>query len=376
MVWVVRGTALSQVRAQIETALDDPSVTGILLDVDSPGGEINGVTELSDLIFSARGKKPIVAYTAGECCSAAYWIASAAEKLVASEAAFVGSIGVICSYGIETSDNRRQIDFISSVSPNKNPNPEDPEGAKIIQGWVDEAGQYFVSQVSRNRGVDEKAVLSDFGQGSVFMGGTSAGQKLIDINGNFRDALSSFNQDGSQAPQPVEPKPQAKMKSKIYATSKGLTAELVIVDSEEEGVEIPEDSATVEQISKEWLEQNLPDLVEEIRQEGTDTETERQAELDSIDAAEVEEAEEAKAEAKADNSVNATDTKNRINAIIVQALKDGKIQPEQESPGDIPRDSAGGSAEANSAATTPTKETKNPNKEATLSGIRAGLGLK
>ena len=68
-------------------ALNDPNISAILFDVDSPGGEVNGCSELADMIYKARGKKPIIAYASGSCCSGAYWIASACDKIMAADTA-------------------------------------------------------------------------------------------------------------------------------------------------------------------------------------------------------------------------------------------------------------------------------------------------
>jgi ClpP class serine protease len=54
------------------------------VNIDSPGGEVNGANELAQAIYDARGKKPIVAYVGGAGASAAYWVASAADRVVAS----------------------------------------------------------------------------------------------------------------------------------------------------------------------------------------------------------------------------------------------------------------------------------------------------
>lgn len=78
-------------------ALNDPNISAILFDVDSPGGEVNGCSELANMIYNARGKKPIIAYASGSCCSGAYWIASACDKIMAADTAILGSIGVFPS---------------------------------------------------------------------------------------------------------------------------------------------------------------------------------------------------------------------------------------------------------------------------------------
>jgi len=67
---------------------------GVLLDVDSPGGEVTGIPEVAALIQEIKVDKPVVAQTSNLMCSGAYWIASAASAIIASPSAAVGSIGV------------------------------------------------------------------------------------------------------------------------------------------------------------------------------------------------------------------------------------------------------------------------------------------
>jgi len=89
------GTSITGFRAAFRQALRDPSVSAIIFDVDSPGGTIDGVPELADEIFAARGRKPMVAVANTQMASAAYWIASAADEIVVTPSGSVGSIGVL-----------------------------------------------------------------------------------------------------------------------------------------------------------------------------------------------------------------------------------------------------------------------------------------
>ncbi|TOL42864.1 serine peptidase, partial [Vibrio parahaemolyticus] len=68
---------------------------GICLDIDSPGGEVAGCFDLVDLIYELRGKKPIYAILSENAYSAAYAIASAADKIYVPRTGGVGSVGVI-----------------------------------------------------------------------------------------------------------------------------------------------------------------------------------------------------------------------------------------------------------------------------------------
>ena len=75
----------------LATASVDPSVNLIVLDIDSPGGMVMGVTECAAAI-QATGKKTL-AYGSGLVCSAAYWLACACDEIWATPSATVGSIG-------------------------------------------------------------------------------------------------------------------------------------------------------------------------------------------------------------------------------------------------------------------------------------------
>ena len=71
MTRICGATSYELLARDFNKALQHPEVKAILFDIDSPGGEVNGCSELADMIFLARGKKPIVAYASGACCSGA-----------------------------------------------------------------------------------------------------------------------------------------------------------------------------------------------------------------------------------------------------------------------------------------------------------------
>jgi ClpP class serine protease len=89
-----QGTACESFAAAFDEAMANEDVTHIVIDVDSPGGCVDGVPELAARIADARGKKPITAVANGMAASAAYWIASAADQIVVAPSGEVGSIGV------------------------------------------------------------------------------------------------------------------------------------------------------------------------------------------------------------------------------------------------------------------------------------------
>jgi signal peptide peptidase SppA len=86
------GISTLALQNKLQAALDDPTVTATLLIIDSGGGQIDGTTDLAEVI--AGSSKPVWAYVSDTCCSGAYWIASQCDQIFANTAASIGSIGV------------------------------------------------------------------------------------------------------------------------------------------------------------------------------------------------------------------------------------------------------------------------------------------
>ena len=119
-------TSYELIAKDFRSALDNAKIHTVILDIDSPGGEVNGVSELASMIYEARGQKPIIAYASGDAASGAYWIASAADEIVSSETSALGSIGVVGMY--RKADDDKAIEIVSSQSPHKRLDPASDEG--------------------------------------------------------------------------------------------------------------------------------------------------------------------------------------------------------------------------------------------------------
>lgn len=174
-------------------ALSNPNIKAIVFDIDSPGGEVNGCSELADMIYNARGQKPIIAYASGSCCSGAYWIASACERIEASDTAILGSIGVVSIYK-KDDEKQKCIEIVSSQSPNKRPNIETDEGKAKIQAHIDALAEVFINKVARARDVSPKEVIQNFGGGDVFVGQNAVGIGLADKLSSLEVIISDLNQ--------------------------------------------------------------------------------------------------------------------------------------------------------------------------------------
>ena len=170
----------------------DPNCIGVVLDIDSGGGQVSGTPEFYD--FIASFKKPVVAYTDGLMCSAAYYIGSAASHIIANKRAdAIGSIGVMVSFidfsGIYEKQGARLITEYATQSTEKNKAFEEllkgnPE--LYIKTELDPIAEDFINDIKAVRpGIDP----------SVFKGGTwnaqeSLDKKLIDSIGTLQDAVN------------------------------------------------------------------------------------------------------------------------------------------------------------------------------------------
>lgn len=166
-------TSAERFAAQFSELVKDPKVGAIVLDVDSPGGNVLGIAELSKKIFEARGQKPIVAIANHLMASAAYWIGTAADEVVITPSGEVGSIGVFSVHEDFSAALEKEGIKISLISDGKyklEGNPYEPlteEARAAIQERVSEYYDEFINSVARNRGVNPVNVRNGFGEGRI-----------------------------------------------------------------------------------------------------------------------------------------------------------------------------------------------------------------
>lgn len=192
------GTSTEILGQWFDTAVADKSVGTIVLDIDSPGGSVHGLQELSDKIYKARGKKTIIAIANDLAASAAYWIATAADRVVVTPGGLVGSVGTVAVH-TETSKMDEEAGVKHTlIHAGKNKvegNPYEPltESARDdVQRLVDQYYDQFISDVARNRGVDESKVFGSFGQGRVYGGRDAVKRGMADKVATLDATLASL----------------------------------------------------------------------------------------------------------------------------------------------------------------------------------------
>lgn len=145
---------LDQLRSDYEVALKNPAVKSILFVIDSPGGEAAGIGDFAQYISETRVKKPVKAFAAYQCCSAAYWLAAATESISASSTSVVGSIGaVVQANNPDFQKEKKPLTFVSAKSKKKAPDLSTEEGKSVIQDRVDALGEIFMESVANLRGM-------------------------------------------------------------------------------------------------------------------------------------------------------------------------------------------------------------------------------
>jgi signal peptide peptidase SppA len=157
-------TGYNFIRSQLNAALADDDVTGIVLDVNSYGGEAAGCFELAADIRAARDVKPVMAVVDSNAYSAGYAIASAASKIVLTPSGGVGSIGVIAMHvdmSKALADYGYKVTLIYEAEHKADGNPYEPLPDDVkasIQSSIHTAYGMFTKLVAENLGMDEQKV--------------------------------------------------------------------------------------------------------------------------------------------------------------------------------------------------------------------------
>jgi signal peptide peptidase SppA len=191
-------TSTVKLLQQFRQAVNDPGVQAIVLDIDSPGGTVEGVEELAAEIYASRGKKQTIAVSNKQCCSAAYYIASACDEIVASPSSKTGSVGVYCAHEDVSKYLENlgvKISIIKFGENKASGNPYEPlsdSDKANMQEMVDLFGNMFEKRVAKGRKISQSAVHGTYGQGLSF--GAEQAKKLgmVDSIGTIDDVLARF----------------------------------------------------------------------------------------------------------------------------------------------------------------------------------------
>jgi capsid assembly protease len=191
-------TSYGEIAAMLDSALVDPQVNGILLDIDSPGGEASGSFELARRVREVAAMKPVWAVANDAAYSAAYAIAASAQRLFVTQTGGVGSIGVIALHvdqSVKDAKDGYRFTAITAGAHKNDYSPHEPlsDTAKTeLQGEVDRLYSIFTEHVATMRGLDIEAVRAT--EAGLFFGSNAVAQGLADGIQTLEAALAEFQQ--------------------------------------------------------------------------------------------------------------------------------------------------------------------------------------
>ncbi|MFO1369815.1 MAG: S49 family peptidase [Marinagarivorans sp.] len=199
-------TSYTDIAEQLDSALANPQVKGILLELDSPGGEAGGVFELAARIRAANAIKPVWAHANDTAFSATYALAAAASRVTLSQTAGVGSIGVIALHVDQSIKDARDGLAYNAIFAGHHKNdfsphaPLSPQAAASLQAEVDRLYALFVDQVALMRSLPPEAVRAT--EAGLYFGEAAVDNGLADAVSSFEAITAEFS-EFVQTPKPL-----------------------------------------------------------------------------------------------------------------------------------------------------------------------------
>ena len=213
----------SNLRATVEGLLSDDGVKAICIEINSPGGDVNGLFECCEYISNAKEEKPIHAHVTGLCCSAAYAIAASCTDISATETSEIGSVGVY-SVAIDTSEAEKKAGILTRIfrsknAENKNKSAFTEEGAKERQERIDFYEVCFYTVLSEGREMDREKCIDLFGHGDVFLAVDALERNMIDNVASYDEwinKLTSSDEEEDEGEDMDITKMTAEEKSEVF----------------------------------------------------------------------------------------------------------------------------------------------------------------
>lgn len=210
------GTSTTRLSAQLRSLAADDSVATILLNIDSPGGVSSGLPELAAEIRRTAETKHVVAIANDLAASAAYWIASQADEIVATPESVVGSIGAYIMHA----DFSRALDaegitvtYVQAGDRKTDGNPYEPLSDRArdeIQAIVDTTFGLFVGDIAKGRSAATKTTVTpatvrspEWGEGAVLTAKAAKAAGLVDRVETYSQAVARLSGVKSAAPRTI-----------------------------------------------------------------------------------------------------------------------------------------------------------------------------
>jgi protease-4 len=199
----VSDSMVDDMRLALQQARDDNRVKAIVLEIDSPGGEVTASDQIYNAVTKARARKPVVVYMDSLAASGGYYVACGGKFLMANETTITGSIGVI----IQTLNYEQLFNKIGLASVVfksgkfkdilNGARPMTPEERELIQTFVMQTYDKFLGVVARERGLPAEMLRNTIADGRILSGKEALNNKLIDGLGQIEDAFAKAKQLGN-----------------------------------------------------------------------------------------------------------------------------------------------------------------------------------
>lgn len=201
------GTSTERFTQWLRAAVNDPTVKAIVLDINSPGGTVDGVPELADEIYNANKVKPVTAVANSQAASAAYWLGSQAKEFVVIPSGEAGSIGVFGAHedmSQALANAGVKVSLISAGKYKTEGNPFEPlseEARGALQDSVNGYYDMFTKAVARGRNTDPQSVKDGFGQGRMVPANKAVKMGMADRVATMDQTLARL---GAKTPMPQQ----------------------------------------------------------------------------------------------------------------------------------------------------------------------------
>jgi len=197
-----RESMVDDLRAALEQAAEDARVKAIVLEVDSPGGEVTASDEIYNAVVRARARKPVVVYMESLAASGGYYVSCGGKFLMANETTITGSIGVIIqTLNYEQLFNKVGLAAVVFKSGKfkdmlNGARPITPEERELVQSFVMKTYDKFLGIVAKERGVPADILRNSIADGRILSGRDALDHKLIDGLGQINDAFAKARELG------------------------------------------------------------------------------------------------------------------------------------------------------------------------------------
>lgn len=194
---------VDDMRFALEQARDDEHVRAIVLEIDSPGGEVTASDVIYNAVVRARAKKPVIVYMGSLAASGGYYIACGGKYLMANETTITGSIGVIIqTLNYEQLFNKLGLASVVFKSGKfkdmlNGARQMTPEEREYVQDFVMKTYDKFLGIVATERHLPADELRNTIADGRIMSGKDAVTNKLIDAVGQIEDAYAKAKQLGN-----------------------------------------------------------------------------------------------------------------------------------------------------------------------------------